>query len=60
MPRHPSTFRQRDMTRAVRAVVAAGVDVKRVEVDRSGKIVVITNDDDGVAQPIPNEWDTVT
>jgi hypothetical protein len=57
MPRHPSTFRQRDMTRAVRAVVAAGVGVKRVEVDKSGKIVVITGDDPTADRP--NEWDEV-
>jgi hypothetical protein len=58
MPRHPSTFRQRDMTRAVRAVVAAGVGVKRVEIDKSGKIVVITGGEDS-ASDRPNEWDEV-
>lgn len=44
MSRAPSTFRQQDVTRAVRAVAAAGVKVSRVEVDRSGKIVVVTTD----------------
>jgi len=37
MARSPSRFRQRDITRAVKGVVAAGVDVMRVEVDRDGR-----------------------
>jgi hypothetical protein len=35
------TFRKRDVTAAVKAVVAAGVEVARVEVE-GGKIVVVT------------------
>lgn len=42
MARAPSTFRQADVTRAVKAVVAAGVDVGRIEIDKSGKIVIVT------------------
>lgn len=42
MPRGNCTFKQRDVTAAVRAVVAAGVEVARVEIDRNGKIVVLT------------------
>jgi hypothetical protein len=41
MSRGARTFRQADVTRAVRAVRAAGEQVARVEVDRDGKIVVI-------------------
>jgi hypothetical protein len=42
MPRAPSTFRQQDVTRAVKAVAAAGVGIARVEIDSSGKIAIIT------------------
>ena len=41
MSRAPSTFRQQDVTRAVKAVRRAGVEIARVEVDKSGKIVII-------------------
>jgi hypothetical protein len=41
MSRVPSTFRQRDVTAAVKAVVAAGVEVARVEVDKTGRIVIV-------------------
>jgi hypothetical protein len=40
--RAPSTFRQHDVTRAVKAVVAAGVAIARVEIDKAGKIVIVT------------------
>jgi hypothetical protein len=41
MPRGQCTFKQSDVTKAVKAVVAAGVHVARVEVDREGRIVVV-------------------
>jgi hypothetical protein len=44
MARAPSTFRQQDVTRAVKAVVAAGVGIARVEIDNAGKIVIITGE----------------
>jgi hypothetical protein len=58
MPRAPSSFRQKDVTRTVKAVVAAGMVVRRVEVDRAGKIVVITGAE---GEPVErsNEWDDV-
>jgi hypothetical protein len=40
--RPPSAFRQRDVTRAIRAAAAAGVDIARVEVTKAGTIVIVT------------------
>jgi hypothetical protein len=40
MARGNCTFRQRDATRAVRAAMAAGLIVQRIEIDKHGKIVV--------------------
>jgi len=45
--RAPSTFRQADVTRAVKAVTAAGVEIARVEIAKDGRIVIVT----GEAQP---------
>jgi hypothetical protein len=42
MARRPDRFRERDLTKAVRGVAAAGVDITRVEIEKDGKIVVIT------------------
>jgi bifunctional DNase/RNase len=59
MPRGQCIFRQGDVTKAVKAVVAAGVHVARVEVDRAGRIVVVAGKpSDSVALATEsNEWD---
>jgi hypothetical protein len=36
-----TTFRQGDVTKALKGAAAAGIDVGRVEIDRDGKIIVI-------------------
>jgi len=57
--RGPATFKQRDLTAAVKAVVAAGCEVARVEIGKDGKIVVITSKPTApIADPNAiNEWD---
>jgi hypothetical protein len=42
MSRGPTSFKQRDVMRLLKAARAAGVEVSRVEVDKSGKIALIT------------------
>lgn len=41
------TFRQGDVTRAIRAMRNAGVDLLRVEIEKSGRIVLITSSSAG-------------
>ena len=52
-----AAFRQADLTRAIRAVQAAGIVVARAEIDANGKIVIVSaaaNDLRG-----PSSWDRV-
>jgi hypothetical protein len=57
MARAPATFRQQDVTRALRATVAAGIEVSRVEIDKEGKIVIVTGKTMGDHDRTRNEWD---
>jgi hypothetical protein len=50
MARRRCTFTQDDITRALKAAAAAGVDV-RLEIEPSGKIVLVPN----VANPVEPE-----
>ena len=54
------TFREVDLTRALRAAKKAGADVARAEVTRDGKIVLVLKND-GEARSISerNEWDEI-
>jgi hypothetical protein len=58
MSKGQHTFRQSDVTKALKAAMNAGVSVRRFEIDREGKIVVIT---DGTlpSATAANEWDEV-
>jgi len=61
MARAPSAFRQQDVTRALKAVAAAGVHIDRIEIDKTGKIIIIAVH--AANQPGENtevnEWDRV-
>jgi hypothetical protein len=39
--RRPSIFKKTDVTRATKAVLAAGLEIDRVEVAKDGSIIVI-------------------
>jgi hypothetical protein len=46
------------VTRAVKAVTAAGVDIARIEIDKAGKIVIVTTNGTQVGESAEeNEWD---
>lgn len=62
MSRGQQTFKQSDVTKALKAAVKAGIAVERVEIDKYGKIVVVTaRPEDAVSgeKPGKNEWDVV-
>ena len=43
MSRGVQIFRQTDVLKAIMAAQKAGLDVRRFEIDRAGKIVVLTD-----------------
>ena len=54
------TFREVDLTRALRAAKKAGAEVARAEVARDGKIVlVLKNDVEARSISERNEWDEI-
>ncbi len=46
MSNRPSSFIQKDITRAYKGAVAGGMPVARMEIDQDGKIVIIAGDDE--------------
>jgi hypothetical protein len=62
MSRGQQPFRQRDVTKAIKATVKAGIVVERVDIDKDGKIIIVTaKAEDAVNgdNPEKNEWDGV-
>lgn len=59
MGRGPATFKQRDVKAAVKAVAGAGCNVIRVEIDKNGKIVILTGNAQAQDQSPNNEWDSL-
>ena len=58
MARATCTFRERDVTRAIRAVEAAGKKARKVEVDyKERKVIIVIAQDGGDAAVERNEWD---
>jgi len=56
--RAPLLFKESDVVRAVKAVRKAGLDIARVEIDSSGKIVVIAKtENNGNTDRKTNPWD---
>jgi hypothetical protein len=53
----PRTFRQSDLTRALKAVRAAGLDIARVEIDVDGKLIIVAKNGDD-APPQVNDLDS--
>jgi hypothetical protein len=57
MARGPLTFKQRDLTAAVKAAVAAGCEVARVRITRGGDIIVEIGKPREPQPDDKNEWD---
>jgi hypothetical protein len=62
MSRGQQTFKQRDLTKALKATVNAGIAVGRVEIDKDGKIIIVPARPEDAAngeKPGENEWNGV-
>ena len=62
MSRGQQTFKQRDVTKALKAAVKAGIAIERFEIDKNGKIVIVTSKAEEAVNgdnPEKNEWDGV-
>jgi len=59
MSRAPLPFKESDVTRAVKAVRKAGLDVAQVKISPDGQIVLIVKSDDGEDRMVEstNPWD---
>ena len=56
----PCTFKEADVTRALRAARKAGQEVARAEIEKDGKIVLVFSPASGKSAGAErNEWDDV-
>jgi hypothetical protein len=59
MARGTCTFKQSDVTKAVKGARLAGVEIARVEIGRDGRIIVVTGKPEhGSVAVDHNEWDS--
>jgi hypothetical protein len=61
MSRGAQTFKQGDVTKALKGAANAGLQVQRFEIDPSGRILIFTgqSDDRHQGAQSPTEWDNV-
>jgi hypothetical protein len=60
MSRGNQTFRQGDVTKALKGAQNAGIEVQRIEIETGGKIVVFAGKpDQRLEGRLANEWDDV-
>ena len=59
--RRPCLFKERDVTRAAKAVLAAGLEVVKVEIAKDGAIIVVPGKSEEVASSgtAVTEWDEI-
>jgi hypothetical protein len=57
--RRPCLFKERDVTRAAKAVLAAGLEIARVEIAKDGAIVVVPGKPGDASGDGFNPWDEV-
>ncbi len=56
MSRGPSSFKQRDVAKAIKAVASTGQQIKAIEITKDGSIKITIGEPDKQSS---NEWDSV-